>query len=1214
MFRNIVLFICLFVLGPFIQAADKVVLQLKWEHQFQFAGYYAADWQGFYRDEGLEVEIRSAVGPDKKIISPNQELMTGNAQFAVGALDILLGRADGMSPVVLAPIFQKSPLSLFSLKSTDISSIEKLASLKIAATASQATRSEIESLLLSHGYVKHQIEFVDSPLTIDSLITGEADVIATYRTSARYEAKEKGVQLNELIPSEYGLSFYGDTLYSTQEFVQSNADITRRFVKASIRGWKYALANKQSLVKRIAEELPRYALKFKDPYEYNLAFSEDIDDYLKYPEYPLGHINKAKWFNMNERVRSLGLVRTQLDINNFYFDSEQVPSTFSPGLVILLLLLFLVPLSFLFWFRKHRTLTLATIFLTAIVVEYTIEKSLTKNLLHREKASVNQQLNTITAQLQGNLQTNLSMLTGFAAYISARPDLTYEDFNQYAQQLFRKNPLLINFAAAKNLKVNYVYPLEGNEKVIGLDYRRTPAQVGMVMQVVNTGQMLVIGPVDLVQGGTAFIGRAPINTSDGKLWGIISAPLDATRLFQFAEIEKLSEGIDIAIRSFDAIGNESDVFYGNPDVLLNSNRSSSLISVGGGSWHIDAVSKKELSDLSGDIYALRGYFIFATLLLAVFVLFRFKQQEEKNELQRKIKDDKVLLESVGSVAKIGGWKLDFDLQFIKWSAYCSTLMGQSKHFTPKRLADLKELFAEEDYTLVSSKIKQAVNRSLAFDIEVRLSIKNSAPVWLRIMSDGLKHDDEQAIVGTIQDVTNKVLSAKLIEHQATFDSLTGLPNRVLYNDRLEKSIEMAKRKEQILAVLFVDLDRFKPINDNHGHQAGDRILIETAHRIKQAIRKSDTVSRLSGDEFAVILNDVKGYQDIRQIAEHIIEKIQTPYSLGEISVHSSASVGIALFPNDADSADSLLRKADQAMYEVKGSGRNGCQFYTKEMQRRSEHRHALLNDLIAAVNNEELEAYFQPIYDLESDQLVRCESLARWIKPTGEFISPDEFISLAEESGLINRIDLFMLKNSGQFLHELEDNIGLSINISPRLFHTKDKALEVWVETIKEINSKIRITVEITERLLTDDSEAALVVLRDLREHGIKIAIDDFGTGYSSLSYLIKYPVDIIKIDKSFVQDIGESTSAETLIESILAMAKQLDISVVAEGIETKAQLEYLKRNGCDFGQGYYLGKPASKHDFKHSLDQLHGRTAQQQQQQEPQSQSQQQAGGGTSE
>ena len=1184
MLRNTVVFLCLTLLSHFVQAADKVVLQLKWEHQFQFAGFYAADWQGFYRDAGLEVEIRSAFGPEKQFISPNQELLNGNAQFAIGALDILLGRNEQLSPVVLAPIFQTSPLSLYSLKSIDITSIEKLASLRIAATTSLATRAEIESLLLSHGIPSDKILFVDSPLSVDTLITGKADVIATYRTPALFEAQEKGIQLNELNPAEYGLSFYGDTLYSTHEFVSKNPDITRRFVKASIEGWKYALANRQTMAKRISEELPRHALKFKDVYEYNLAFAEDIDQYIRFPEYPIGHINKARWFNMNERIRSLGLVSTQLDINNFYFDSEQTESSLTPSLIILLLLLLLVPLCFLFWFRKHRSLTLISIFVTAFLVEYQIEKSLTKTLLHKENASVTQQLNTITAQLQGNLQTNLSMLTGFAAYISAEPDLSYEDFSRYARQLFRKNPILINFASAKDLKVNYVYPIEGNEKVIGLDYRKTPAQVGMVMQVVNTGQMLVIGPVNLVQGGTAFIGRAPIKTSDGKLWGIISAPLDAERLFQFAEIEKLSEGIGIAIRSFDALGNESDVFYGNPEVLRNPNRSSTLISVGGGSWHIDAVSKRDLTELSSDIFALRGYFVFASLLLAVFVLFRFKQQEEKNLLQQKIKDDKLLLESVGSVAKIGGWKMNFDLEFIKWSSYCSVLMGQSKHFQPNKLSDLSELFSEDDYSLMSSKIKQAVNRSLAFDIEVKLSIKNTAPVWLRIMSDGLKHDNEQAIIGTLQDVTNKVLSAKLIEHQATFDSLTGLPNRVLYNDRLEKSIELAKRKDQLLAVLFVDLDRFKPINDNHGHQAGDRILIETAHRIKQAIRKSDTVSRLSGDEFAVILNDVNGYQDIRQIADNIIEQIQKPFSLGDISVHSSASVGIALYPNDADSADSLLRKADQAMYEVKGSGRNGCQFYTKEMQRRSEHRHALLNDLIAAVNEESLEAYYQPIYDLERDVLIRCESLARWIKPSGEFVSPDDFITLAEESGLINRIDLFMLKSSGQFLRELKQDIGLSINISPRLFHTKDKALENWLTTIKEINKEIQITVEITERLLTDDSDRALVVLRELREHGIKIAIDDFGTGYSSLSYLIKYPVDIIKIDKSFVQDIGISSSAETLIESILAMAAQLDIAVVAEGIETKAQLDYLKRNGCDYGQGYYLGKPVDKQAFSEHL------------------------------
>jgi diguanylate cyclase (GGDEF)-like protein len=1184
MFKKIVALLCLLIFSHFLQAADKVVLQLKWEHQFQFAGYYAADWQGFYREEGLEVEIRPAVGPDKQFITPYHELVSGRAQFAIGALDILTGRTDGTSPVVLAPIFQKSPMALFSLASTNIDNVEKLTSLRIGVATSEPARAEIEALLLSHGLTPDKLNFVNRPLTVDTLLKGEADVIATYRISANYEAKEKGIQLNELSPTEYGLAFYGDTLYSTREFVDNNRDLTRRFIKASLRGWEYALANKQSIAKRITDELPRYVIKFNDTYQFNLSFAEDIEQYLKYPEFPLGHINKAIWFNMNERMRSIGLVSTQLDLNTFYFDSDEPSGALSNSFAILTLL-FLIPLIFFFWFKKHRSSTLVAIILTAFILEYQIEKSFTKNLLEKEKASVTQQLNSITAQLQGNLQNNLSMLTGFAAYISAEPDLSIEDFNRYAQQLFKKNPVLINFAAAKDLKVNYVYPLKGNEKVIGLDYRKNPAQVEKVMQVVNTGQMLVIGPVNLVQGGTAFIGRAPISTSDGKLWGIISAPIDSERLFQYAEIEKLSRDVDISIRSFDALGNASEVFYGDPEVINAPNRSSTLISVGGGSWQIDAISKKDMSELSDDVLALRGYFIFATLLLTIFVIFRFRQQEERLLLQQKIKDDKVLLESVGNVAKIGGWKLDFELQFTKWSSSCSNLMGQDKSFQPQRLSDLNHFFTEDDYALISSKIKQALNRSLAFDIEVRIAIKDQAPVWLRIMSDGVNQKDEQAIVGTLQDVTNKVISAKLIEHQATFDSLTGLPNRVLYNDRLEKSIDMAKRKQQIVAVMFVDLDRFKPINDNHGHQAGDRVLIETAHRIKQAIRQSDTVSRLSGDEFAIILNDVKGYQDIRLIADNITEKIQAPYILGDVSVHSSASIGIALFPNDADNADLLLRKADQAMYEVKGSGRNGCQFYTKEMQRRSEHRHALLNDLIVAVNNEQLQAYVQPIFDLKNNQMVRCESLARWIKPTGEFIAPDEFIALAEESGLINKIDLFMLKNSGRFLEQLDQDIGLSINISPRLFHTKDKALENWLSTIKEIKKNIQITVEITERLLTDDSESALVVLRDLRAHGIKIAIDDFGTGYSSLSYLIKYPVDIIKIDKSFVQDIGESSSAETLIESILAMASQLDIAVVAEGIETKAQLNYLKLNGCDFGQGYYLGRPVEQKVFVESIN-----------------------------
>jgi len=1182
MLRKLFYLICLLLASPSIWAVDKVVLQLKWEHQFQFAGYYAADWQGFYKEVGLEVEIRSGVRPDKTIVRPNDELKNGRAQFAVSSIDILLGRAQGFSPVVLAPIFQRSPVALFSLKSTDISSLDKVSKLRIAAMASEATKIEIESLFISQGYSISDIDFVDHPLTVDTLISGKSDVIATYRTPAQFEAKENNVELNELNPSDFGMSFYGDTLYSSADYVEKNSDIVRRFVEATKKGWLYALENKLSIARRIADELPRYMIKFDDAYAFNLAFSNDIVSYIRYPEIPIGHINKARWFNMNERIRSMGLVRTPLEIESFFlpYKSEKPDKLSNKSVVIFISLALLVSLIFLFWFKRSRNLTLISILVTSYVLQSQIESTLIRDQLNREKTMVAQKLNTITAQLQGNLQTNLSMLTGFAAYISATPNLSYQDFARYAKQLFRKNPLLINFAAARDLTVNYVYPKEGNEKAIGLNYRENPNQIDMVMQVVQTGQMMVIGPVNLVQGGKAFIGRAPIFTNDGKLWGIISAPLNSDLLFKFADLEKLSNGIELAIRNFDALGAEGPVFYGNSDVIDDPDRISSVISVGGGSWHLDARYYTADDAVDTSIYALRGYFLFATLFICVFVWFRFKQREETLLLQQEIKDDKILLESVGRVAKIGGWKLDPNLNFISWSSHCSILMGQDADFSPSQLTELESCFSSEDFSHIASKTKEALNIGESFDIEISLIGKKEKPVWLRIMSDAKQHGKDSSITGTLQDVTNKVLSAKLIEHQATYDSLTGLPNRLLYNDRLTKALELAKRKNQKIAVLFIDLDRFKPINDNHGHHAGDIILIETANRIKQTIRKSDTVSRLSGDEFAVILFDIIDYQDVSKLAEQIIEKIQQPYHLEEFSVHSSASIGIALYPDDADNADSLLRKADQAMYEVKASGRNGSQFYTKEMQLRSEYRHQLLNDLIVAVNEDKLEAYFQPIFDLKSDKLTRCESLARWLTDDGRFVSPDDFITLAEESGLINRIDLYMLQQSTAYLKTLSYDIGLSINISPRLFHTKDKALDNWLNYIKNVSQEIQITVEITERLLTDDSERVLVVLEELQNYGVKIAIDDFGTGYSSLSYLIKYPVDIIKIDKSFIHNIGTDFSAETLIESILAMAGRLGIEVVAEGIETEQQLNYLKKFGCDYGQGYFLAHPMNQDSF----------------------------------
>lgn len=1180
MLRIITWLICLLTISSSLFAADKVILQLKWEHEFQFAGYYAAKWQGYYQDADLEVEIRSAVKPDKSLLNPLEELQKGNVQFAIGAMDILIGKDKGLGPVVLAPIFQRSSSAIFSLKQTDISNLNKLSKLRIAATISDATKVEIDALFRSQGYDLKNIQFVDQPVTIDTLLQNKADAIVTYEVSALFSAKEQGIELNQLRLGDFGMAFYGDTLYTSRKYSDSNSNIVHRFTEASKKGWLYALAHKQDIANRISKDFTRYRVIYDDPLQYNLLFAELIDSLLQYPEKSIGHIDKDRWFNMNERIRSLGLVRSHLDNSDFFFKISERGNISKQRIFIFLTLALFLPAIFILWYRRKLWLTILFILLGAFLVQSQIERTLTSEHRELEREKIAQKLNSISAKLQGNLQTNLSMLTGFAAYISATPDLSYQDFVGYSQQLFKKSPMLVNFASAKDLVINYVYPIEGNEKAIGLDYRKTPDQIAMVMQVVNSSQIQMIGPVKLVQGGNAFIGRAPIFYGDGELWGIISAPLDADLLYRFSDIEQSSQQMNLAIRSYDSLGIQGPIFFGKKSVFNDPKRLRTVISVGGGTWHISATPLESNRELPTNILALRIYFIFAGLFISIFVWFRFQQDLLKAKLEYKINEDKRLLETVGSVAKIGGWKLDNELNFINWSEQSSVLLKEARNFQPETLYDLEAYFSPQEFSLWRTKSINAIERGEAFDIEIELVSQNDNLHCLRVISNAKKIDNNQFIAGTIQDITDKILIARFIEHQATYDSLTGLPNRILYHDRLTKAIENAHRSKQKIAVLFIDLDRFKPINDNHGHRAGDKLLIEAAFRIKQSIRESDTVSRLSGDEFAVILSNMPQYSHVLKITEQILDKMQQAFILDEISVYLSASIGIALYPNDAEDADSLLRKADQAMYEVKASGRNGCQIYTTEMQLKSEYRHELLNQLIRAIKNRELQVYFQPIYVLKNNQITKCETLARWQKDNGEFVPPIDFIKLAEESGLINEIDLFMLETSALAMTQIAPDIELSINISPRLFHTKDYALEKWTKTIKEISRKINITVEITERLLTDDYEKVLEVLNQLKSFGIKIAIDDFGTGYSSLNYLVKYPVDIIKIDRSFVREIGIDPSAEALIETILAMAGRLKINVVAEGIETEAQLDYLKKHNCDFGQGYFLSEPMNSDDF----------------------------------
>jgi diguanylate cyclase (GGDEF)-like protein len=1164
--------------------ADKVVLQLKWEHEFQFAGYYAALWQGYYKELDIDVEIRPLSRPDGSVVFPIDEIQNGNAHFAVGSLDILTAKEKGLDVVVLAPIFQKSQTAIFSLTDTPISNLSQLSKLRIAIPSSGATKAEIEAVFTSQGYDIKKINFVSTQNTVDALINNEVDAIVTYDISATFEAQERGVELNKLEPSDYGVNFYGDTLFSSQQLAQRDPELVKKFISASIKGWHYAIKHKESIAIKIANELPRHLFNYKDNEKYNLAYADLIDSLIDFPKYEIGEINQERWTAMNDKLRSLGLVNSHLVTQELFFNpTSNNYSTYS-NLWLSLLFFMLIVVTYISWQKRSISLSLLCI----LVFSFTINMQVTNvlNTEHKQRTQLNlfRQLASISAKLEGDLQTNLSMLSGFAAYISAAPDLTYEQFNHYALEMFRKEPMLINFAAAKDLIVNYVYPLKGNEKAIGLDYRHNEDQKKMVMQVISTEQLLVAGPIELVQGGIAFIGRAPIYTGVGTeriLWGIISAPLDADTLYLHSGVLASAKHFNLAIRSIDAFGVKGPVFFGKESTFEDPNTIQSVINVGANTWHLAATSKQV--NTNNQINIFRLFLVMATLIICIFAVIRITQQREKQGLQATILVNQQLLENIGQVAKIGGWKLDKNLKFLQWSKQSSVLLGKSLDYSPESLDNISALFEPQTFAIFKNNIAQAILSKSPFELDIELNHDESAHVWLRITVSVSVDDGNTLVIGSMQDVTDKVLSAKIIEHQATYDALTDLPNRVLFNDRLRNAIDTANRKNNKVAVLFIDLDRFKPVNDNHGHQTGDKLLIAAAKRINRCVRDYDTVSRLSGDEFGVILTDIHQFSDALRVSEQINETMQQSYNIDEKVLHCSASIGISLCPDDGIDAQSLLQKADQAMYEVKANGRNGCQFYTKEMQEKSESRHTLLNDLILAISDNQITPHFQPIIDLHTNQVCKCESLARWQLQDGRFIPPSDFIDLAEESGLINKIDLSMLENSAHeliLMKQLGNNVGLTINVSPRIFHTKDKALEQWMSSIQHLSQELDITIEITERLLTSDTEKALSVLNILKGYGVKIAIDDFGTGYSSLSYLIKFPVDIIKIDQSFIDAIGKESSAETLIKTILLMAKKLEIKVVAEGIETEEQLNFLCMHNCDYGQGYLLGRPMPTNQF----------------------------------
>lgn len=435
----------------------------------------------------------------------------------------------------------------------------------------------------------------------------------------------------------------------------------------------------------------------------------------------------------------------------------------------------------------------------------------------------------------------------------------------------------------------------------------------------------------------------------------------------------------------------------------------------------------------------------------------------------------------------------------------------------------------------------------------------------------------------IRDITERKKAEAMLEQLAQYDSLTGLANRALLQDRLNHAINRSHRKIEKLAILFLDLDRFKVINDSLGHSIGDQLLQAVAKRLSYCVRKTDTVARLGGDEFVIILENIGTEVSANAIAEKITSSLKEPFNIGRHELYITGSIGIAIYPDSGVDADTLIRNADTAMYKVKDEGRNGFITYISDMNQKAQYLLELDADLRYALKKQQFSLYFQPLLDLEQKRIAGAEALIRWKHPIKGFISPADFIPVAEDSGIIWDLGDWVLGEACRFAKSMQrqlDGFTVAVNISPHQFKNPTLLDTVLKHVADHKIEPYNLDLELTEGLLMEQTEDTIRLLNNFSDRGFKISIDDFGTGYSSLAYLRKFSLDTLKIDQSFVADLPDDLDAMSISNAIIQLAHSLRLKVIAEGVETPEQLAFLKGKGCEYLQGYHIAKPMPAEEF----------------------------------
>ncbi len=1146
-FRLITLLCLVLSSSPLLaEPAEQVSLQLKWLHSFQFAGYYAAKEKGFYAEENLDVTIHQRIPK----ISNIEQVLKNESQYGVADTSLLQQRLIGKPVVVLASIFQHNPLVYLTLKRSGIVSPYELKGKRIMEDSYD--NAPLRAMLYETGISADDLTHLDNSFNPDDLITGKTDALIGYLTDQVDYFKQKGIEINIIDPRNYGVDFLGDNLFTTEQEINRHPDRTQRFLRASLKGWDYALNHQDELIRIILDKynsgnrLSAEHLRFEAEATVKMILPETI---------PVGHTDIKRFQRIADTYRQLGLIRSIDHLDGFIYQRIK-PSKldFTPAEQA--------------WLQAHP------------VIRVGIDRDFAPYEWLDAKGDYVGLSADYIALVEQRLGVKLEIVKDKSwAEIIAMAQRGELDMIANANKTAERERYL-NFTEAYLHSPTLIIS-DNNNGFIGtldrLEGKQVALEKGYFMQELlrHDHPEIHLIPAENVHDALTLVGS-------GKANAYVGDAASANFAVKRDGMLNLSFSGDTGYKNWHRMAATKT----NPELITLLDKALADIPLS----EKETIQNRWMSltyDPGFKTETLLLYAAAALLLLLMIVGWNMRLRREISK-RKQVEEAQHMAASVFSSIQEGIMITDARRTIIDLNPAFTRITGYSRDEVLGKTPSLLKSGLHDDCYYET--MWQAINRQGYWRGEI-WNRKKGGEIFAEMLTISTVTDKQGKIthyIGTSSDISALKEQARKLELVAHYDPLTGVPNRILLADRMHLALAQTKRDNCLMAVGYLDLDGFKPVNDTLGHEAGDQLLIEVARRIKNALREGDTVARLGGDEFVFLLLGLEEVEDCEITLHRLLQVISKPVAIGSQTVSVSASIGISIFPGDCTDAvaatedntdpDTLLRHADQAMYKAKLEGKNCFHIYNLELDRQLHAHREALNRIEQAFENEEFELFFQPKVDMQRGIVFGAEALIRWRHPERGLVMPGDFLPLLENDVFAIKLDAWVIDTALQHMAHWQRQglqLQISVNITAKSLQSEDFVLQLYYAFERYPTTKpAHFELEILETQALIDLSLTSQVIKDCQTLGVQFALDDFGTGYSSLSYLKHLPVETLKIDQSFVRDMLEDEDDLAIVQGVIGLAESFRRQVIAEGVESIEHGIALLQMGCYLAQGYGIAKP----------------------------------------